>query len=193
MIERRTPLRPRCATCSRPFGEHTPRMRHKYVPKRIERSGLRRITTAAGKPARLKSRLSDNADELAREIVYRRAGVQYMGARRVAGTGTCECCGQRETAVDPIEWAHAFPRARRRCRWEAWGALGVMRSHHRRYTRDSEGWRAVLVKRYGEETYLERYRLSQQTFGGSITVAFYRELIARLRSELAEMRKEEAA
>lgn len=168
-----------------------------YVPKAMrpkrDPSGLMRITRAHGKPARLKSRLSDRADALAREICYRSGGVQFIAGRRVPGTGTCACCSEGETVADPIEWAHSFPRANRMCRWEPWGAFPVKRTHHSRFTRDPEGWRAFLVGKWGEERYQERYRLSRQTFGGSITVAFYRDLIARLRADLLRMRETRAA
>jgi hypothetical protein len=161
----------------------------KPLKRKRERSGLLRITNASGKPARLKSRLSDTADDLARRLCYLSAGVEFVGRKRVPATGMCACCGERETVSDPIEWAHAFPRANRMCRWEPWGAFPVKSSHHSTFTHDPEAWRAFLISKWGEERYQERYATSKKTFGGSITVAFYRELVARLRADLAQLKE----
>ena len=149
-----------------------------------DKSGLLRLKTGAGNPARLKTRLSERADEKARELCYRRGGVEFAGERRIPATGTCVCCGERETAFDAIEWAHSFPRGNRKCRWEVWGAFPIKRTHHQRFTRDPEGWRALLISKWGEDVYQERYRFSKTTFGGSITVAFYRELLSELSDAL---------
>lgn len=153
------------------------------TPLRKRRPTPRR--TAGKRPQARKTSLMAQADRLARALVLRRAGAALDAKLRVVPlTGACEHCGQPPRDGDPLQWCHVFTRRRYVLRWDLDGAVAMLASCHRRYTSDPEAWRAFLISRLGELGYVDLYHRSKQTMGGSITVGFYRQLIADLSARL---------
>lgn len=140
---------------------------------------------AAPRTQARKTSLMAQADRLARALVLRRAGAELDAKLRpIPLTGACEHCNNLPTPGDPLQWCHVFTRRRYVLRWSDDGAFAMLASCHRRYTSDPEAWRAFLISRLGELGYVDLYHRSKQTMGGSITVGFYRQLIADLSARL---------